>query len=490
MRGGYVLNKSKIEDHKRVKKDLITPWNFYLGDKLELRSWYKERCPEYLWIVGIIKKYGRKQGLLICYRIIEYIVNNSIQLDSLALSNIIKLKNFKLYHFINSLIDKEIFDSFCIVSNNNKLFRENFYLLKNTNNYRIKRIKEYMSMAQNGNSEIATDVKFVIVWYLAHKGTLKFITGMKIVDALAEYYYLDHSDEKMKLYRSLIRSTEANSSMIYQDKEYVEYFWNTVGSISKCDLSYIDYQEVNTMDMKEYLNILKKEITLLVNEHSNEYTNNKFSVITSTFVYCLKLINEIVENDLYFGISARLIIRTIMDCYVNIKHLIMMENENKKVWDEFIEYGLGKYKLINLKARTNNNEQFTHVTFPVIEAFVNDEKDEEFLNIELGNFKKSDMRAKFEKVGEKELYDFIYDYDVQFSHGHWGAIRESATTICSNPLHENHFLADTDFVTKCSSIKSDLIRIMNRFVCLINENYSEFDIKELKKYGLQDKENK
>ena len=479
------MNKSKISDHKRVKKELITPWNYLMGDKLELRSWYKERCPEYLWLVGIVDKYGRKEGLKLCYRIIEYIVNNSLKLDSLALSNIIKLNNPNLYDFINQLIGKEILDSFCIVSNDNKLFREKFYLLKNTNQNRINKIKEYMRLAQDGHSEIATDVRFLIVWFLAHKGTLKILKGMETADALTEYYHLEHTDEKMRLYGSLIRSTEVNSSMIYQDKEYIEYFWNIVGSISKCELSYINYQEVNTMDIKEYLNILKKEITLLVNEHSNEYTNSKFSVITSTFVYCLKLIDEIVENDLYFGISSRLIIRTIMDCYVNIKYLLLMEQENEKIWDEFIEYGLGKYKLINLKSRSNNYKEYTHVTFPVIEAFVNDEKDEEFLNVDLGNFKKSDMRVKFEKVGEKELYDYIYDYDIQFSHGHWGAIRESATTICSNPLHENHFLADTDFVTKCSSVKGDLIKIMNKFARLINEIYNEFNIKELEKYGLQ-----
>ena len=211
---GNDMDKSRIKNHRMVKKELVTPWNYFLGDKLELKSWYKERCPEYLWLVGIINKYGRKEGLLICSHIIEYIINNSLKLDSLALSNIIKLNDSKLYDFINGLVDKEILDSFCIVSNNNKLFREKFYLLKNTNNYRILKIKDYMKLARDGHSEIAADVRYIIIWFLTYKGTLKFMEGMKIVDALTEYYYLNHSDEKMKLYRSLIRSTEVNSSMI------------------------------------------------------------------------------------------------------------------------------------------------------------------------------------------------------------------------------------------------------------------------------------
>lgn len=478
------MENSKIKDHKQVKKQLITPWNYLLGDKLSLNSWYKERSPEYLWIAAIIDHYGRKKGLLICNYIINYILDNSLELESLGLSCLLKLNDEKLYDYILSLVDCELLDPLCIVCRDNELFRKKFYVLKNTNSKRITILKKYVELVMNGYSELSTDIRFIIVYYLSAKGKLYFLEGMEAVDALKEYYYLEHSDERMKLYRSSIRSLEGNTFMMYKDLDYINYFWYTIGSVSDCDISYIDYKEVSDLNMKDYLDILKKQISLLVYNHSEEYNNTKLSVISSTYVYCLKLLNEIDKKDMYLNISSRIILRTIIDCYINIKYILTLENENKNIWNEFIEDGLGKYKLINMKARECLNDEKSHITYPVLDALANEIKDEEFLNINLGFFKGTQIRERFDKVGEKDLYNILYDYDVQFSHGHWGAIRESATTICSNPLHENHFLADVEFDTKCASTKNDLIKVMNKFSKVINQNYPEFELKELKKYGL------
>ena len=57
------MRNSTLKEHKQVKTQLLTPWNAILGDKSSLRSWYKERVPEYLWLGCIVNKYGRKEGL-------------------------------------------------------------------------------------------------------------------------------------------------------------------------------------------------------------------------------------------------------------------------------------------------------------------------------------------------------------------------------------------------------------------------------------------
>lgn len=64
-----------------------------------------------------------------------------------------------------------------------------------------------------------------------------------------------------------------------------------------------------------------------------------------------------------------------------------------------------------------------------------------------------------------------------------GAIRESATVSCSNPLHKNHFHSDINFEVDCSSIKSDMLKISNKFNELLNSQYEDFRIEELRKYG-------
>ena len=50
------MRNSTLKEHKQVKKQLLTPWNAILGDKSSLRSWYKDRVPEYLWLGCIVNK--------------------------------------------------------------------------------------------------------------------------------------------------------------------------------------------------------------------------------------------------------------------------------------------------------------------------------------------------------------------------------------------------------------------------------------------------
>lgn len=477
------MRNSTLKEHKQVKKQLLTPWNSLLGDKSSLRSWYKERVPEYLWLGCIVNKYGRKDGLKKIYYIIEYVINKKLEINDLRFSSLLKLSNGGLYDYICSIIDKDLMDIFCCVCENNELYRNKFYNFKYTNNYRINQLKENIKGLMNHQSELSTDIRFVIVYFLSAQGKLHFMEGMETLDALKEYYYLDHSDEKMKLYRPLIRSTEITIEQIYEQRSYPSYFWNIVGKVSDCDYFYIDYKERFSVNMKGYIQEAKKQLSLLVLDRSKEFDDTKFTVLTSIFNYFLKVMNEIDEGNLYFKISGRILMRTLMDCYVIAKFLVVEEKNNPKIYLDYIEDGLGHYKLINVKARDSKIEEYGHMLPIVLESLSNEPKSEEYLDVNLGYFNKKSVIERFKAIDEKELYDLLYDYDVQFSHGHWGAIRESATVSCSNPLHKGHFHSDINFEVECSSIKEDMLKISNKFVELINSQYEDFKIEELEKYG-------
>lgn len=477
------MRNSTLKEHKQVKKQLLTPWNAILGDKSSLRSWYKDRVPEYLWLGCIVNKYGRREGLKKIYYIIEYIINNKIEMNDLRFSSLLELNDSGLYDYICLIIDKDLMDIFSCVCENNELYRKKFYNFKYTNNYRINQLKENIKGLMNHQSELSTDLRFVIVYFLSAHGKLHFMEGMETLDALKEYYYLDHSDEKMKLYRSLIRSTEITTEQIYERRSYPLYFWDIVGKVSDCDYFYIDYKERCSVNMEEYIQEAKKQLSLLVLEHSKEFDDTKFTVLTSIFNYFLKVMNEIDEGNLYFKISGRILMRTLMDCYAIAKFLVVEEKDNPNIYLDYIEDGLGHYKLINIKARDSKIEEYGHMLPIVLESLSNEPKSEEYLDVNLGYFNKKSIIERFKEIGEKELYDLLYDYDVQFSHGHWGAIRESATVSCSNPLHKGHFHSDINFEVECSSIKEDMLKISNKFVKLINSQYEDFKIEELEKYG-------
>lgn len=477
------MRNSTLKEHKLRKKQLLTPWNAIMGDKFTLRSWYKERVPEYLWLGCIVNKYGRKDGLKRIYYIIEYILNNKLEINDLRFSSLLELSDSNLYDYIGTVVDKNLMDNFCIVCNNNELYRKKFYNFKKTNNYRIKQLKENIKELIDDHSETSTDIRFVIVYYLSAQRKLRFMDGMETLDAIKEYYYLDHTDEKMRLYRSLIRSTEITAEQIFEPRNYSLYFWDILGKVSDCDYFYLDYKERCKVNMKEYIQEAKKQLSLLVLEHSKDFDDTKFNVLTSIYNYFLKIMNEIEEGNLYFKISGRILMRTLMDCYVIAKFLVVEEKDNPNIYVDYVEDGLGHYKLINVKARDNKIEEYGHMLPIVLEALSNEPKSEEYLDVNLGYFNKKSVIDRFKKIDEKELYDLLYDYDVQFSHGHWGAIRESATVPCSNPLHKNHFHSDINFEVDCSSIKSDMLKISNKFNELLNSQYEDFKIEELRKYG-------
>lgn len=124
-------------------------------------------------------------------------------------------------------------------------------------------------------------------------------------------------------------------------------------------------------------------------------------------------------------------------------------------------YGISKYKLVLLKARESDNiNETSHFAQPVIDALVNEIRWEEFIDVDLNYFDKQGIRDKSIDVGEKELYDLFYDYDSSFSHGMWGAVRESSMLHCNSADHQFHAVPDIYDNQNLPDVKSDSYKIM------------------------------
>jgi hypothetical protein len=124
-----------------------------------------------------------------------------------------------------------------------------------------------------------------------------------------------------------------------------------------------------------------------------------------------------------------------------------------------------------LKAREKTREEYFHFVEPIIDTYVNEKVWEEFVDIDLKYFDKQNVRAKSDEVGEKGLYDIMYDYDSGFVHGLWGAVRESSMLVCNNPTHEFHNIPDIHNEQKLPSVINDAENIVLRIIHLLNENY-------------------
>jgi hypothetical protein len=460
---------SKLKDHyyDKKKRVLITPFNQAMGESLVLSSWAKERMPEYLWLGLILHKYGRKIGIEKAGNILLEISNNIESLEYPKISSILNLSTIeqrKTLKIIGKYIDKEVLAplNFLITDYQDSVFNDFFYDYQLNIREKINIITKAIETYSPHQSNEATDLRFLSVCIILFKKKVflsKDVTG--IISALTEYPYMDHENEKMKMYRSMIRAFEGGLRFNEIQSDFPSKFWRDIGMLTSCEPMKINFKKRNN-DYKQIITDFRKALEYVLCKYKEKSLGEeKFQVLTSSFNYVLKLYEEIIIKNLGNSILGRHALRTMIEVYIMIKYLIKNESQNPKIWGEYKKYGVSKYKLVLTKSREGDFlDETSHIVPPIVEIIVNEIMSEEYIDIDLKYFDDIKIREKFIEVGEKDLYDYFYDYDSNFSHGLWGAIRESSTVFCNNVNHQNHSIPDININQKLSDARPDAERVL------------------------------
>lgn len=460
-------NVSGISDHKIRKGALVTPLNAASGDVLRLSSWAKERMPEYLWLGLILLRYGREKGLEKAGNILREISKNIESLSQPRMSKIFNLSNDEqktVYEIIRKHVEKDVLASLTLLypSRFYPIFNEYFFVSHLMVEDRINTISNAIKLFSPHQSDEATDLRFLVLALMIFKGKIQFAKGMgPDVIALQEYPYTDHEDEKMRLYRPIVRSMEGGMNFGEDNTDFSSKFWRDFGMITSCNPVRIEFPE-NSKDYKEFTADCRKVLEyVFYSNKEKSLAEDKFDVIIGSINYALKIFTEINDKNLGNSILGRHGIRTIIEVYIMLKYLLKREAEKPKIWEEYKLYGVSKYKLVLLKARESTSiDKTSHFALPVIDVLVNEIRWEEFIDVDLNYFDKQGIRDKSIDVGEKELYDLFYDYDSSFAHGLWGAIRESSMLHCNNADHQFHAVPDIYDNQNLPDVKSDSYKIM------------------------------
>ncbi|UKI56699.1 MAG: hypothetical protein L6V90_06165 [Treponema succinifaciens] len=112
----------------------------------------------------------------------------------------------------------------------------------------------------------------------------------------------------------------------------------------------------------------------------------------------------------------------------------------------------------------NERREKSHISYEYLDFLLNEYKMEEFTDIDLRYFDNSRIDKKAEDVDEKEIVSLYYNYDSQYEHGLWGAIRESSMLKCDNSTHQYHLIPDIEDEQKLKSIYSDCIFVMKKMI--------------------------
>ena len=282
-----------------------------------------------------------------------------------------------------------------------------------------------------------------------------------MIDTLSEYSEYNHSDEIMKLYRPNIRALCLDLSSMDCNIEFSHEIWKVLGEISKCNALVILWDEDKKMD---FYDICKQTMEYFSANNEDKKMDSKYAVIMGVTCYIYKIYQEIIEKDLQNTISGRILFRTMLETYINLKYMMLKEEKKPAIYDMFKAYGIGKYKLVMGKLREGKYSvtEDSQINEQIMELMVNEEMNEAFVDMSLGYFDRLSIRKKFEECGENRLYEIYYEYDNNFTHGFWGAIRESSMLICDNSAHMYHSIPDYDTEQKLRSVLSDCEMVMKR----------------------------
>lgn len=188
--------------------------------------------------------------------------------------------------------------------------------------------------------------------------------------------------------------------------------------------------------------------------------------------YSYKRLLELVEHELQHSISGRTIVRSAVENYMMTKYLLKNENNHKNIWEEYQYYGIGNYKMIFERYREESpNIEKSHVKFNYLDLLTSEYVNKEFIDMDTRYFGNGNIRNKFKEVEEDFLYKYLYEYDSQFEHGLWGAIRESSVLKCTTSGHQFHGVPDIDNIQKMPDVGNDMISVMKKHIEIIGEAY-------------------
>lgn len=467
------MKHSKIKEHENTGKELIPPFlKGEMGSIIQLHSWSRERVPEYIWL-GLLRNScaTKKEYFDKFYNLKEYILNKYEEpLDKF--SNILKMDKSnkkELFEIIAGIFGQNVLDSLIVVSYFDDDIREIFYNKDNSNDERILKLQEIVTKMYERYNEFAMDVRYSVIILKLNK--VRFLSNLMdsiMVEAIKKYPYLEYNSPEMELYSTSLSSFEGMDFSLNNNYEYSKYFYEEMYLMTDCNPMILSFEEnIDYEKLKEKMLELKK---LLIK--SNEITyDDKRDVIIGNITYVYKMINEIISNNLGNSIISRFVLRTISEIYVNIKFLSLRSKIEPKIWESFKDYGNGKYKLIYKKIEEgiSTAENCSHFNSDILKLLSNENKSEEFLKVSFKNFADKKVRQKFIDVGEKDLYDTYYDYDTCFSHGYWGAIRESSLLFCDNAAHNYHSVPDIECQQKLICCYSDLCFLLDKIIKIMNE---------------------
>ena len=419
---------------------MVTPFMQVVGDKLEVTSWMGDRLPEMLWAALIFASTERSQAFREFERILNFVAEHhrKEELKSLTISNFADLDmelrkeviqvitaNPKTSRALSTML---VFDGLPA-----KADWEAHLSIHETN---LDLLMTAVGNTLSQQSPGATDCRWVWVTGVAAAGQMSVHPSLTdYVERMEKYPYLEPGAPE----GASVRASEGGlAPRMFPKSEWPEIFWKEAWENSPClQLAPPSLDEdVQSSTTRQGINDLIEKLKEHWNQtHSTTAVDAQHDAIFGITFYALRILTEMMAFGISNGILSRLGLRTLLELRINLKHLIGANDT--ELWRKWRQYGAGQAKLSSLKLE-DLEEPPRYFDIETIESIASEDISEELLNIDIGNWANRDLRKLSDGAHLKDTYDQYYPWTSAYSHGAWGAIRESSFQMCGNPLHRMH----------------------------------------------------
>ena len=407
---------------------------------LEFASWMNDRLPEMLWATLIISSVDREFGLAHFRRIISFVGEHQQkeQLHDLSLTGIADLEDTLRTELVRLIVGppevSEVLASllFFDALPGRECWKRQLPQVEPD----LDRLMIAVGAALPHQSQEATDCRWLRLM-LKFAGGKMFLPPDKAHLADELFNYPNKFDQHKV--RPTVRAMEgALSSLEKLESAWPAAFWNESKVKTDCiKAPQRDSQpSVDGTVTRQSIAALRSDLE----EHwrqtySTTAIDPKHDAVFGMAFYCLRILEEMMGIGIWNSVLGRLGLRTILEIRINLKFLLVEDDPD--LWKKWREYGAGQAKLNALKFDESIDPP-KYIDVESIEQIASEDKQVEFLNVNLANWSGSDLRKTSEGVNLKDTYDQFYSWTSGYSHGMWGAIRESCYQICVNPLHRLH----------------------------------------------------
>ncbi|MBP8976601.1 MAG: hypothetical protein KBG83_07785 [Bacteroidetes bacterium] len=469
-------NHTSLEKHTRAGSKLMPP--LAQLPNMNPSSWRDNRLPEMIWAGLLFSTLPRNNVFKKMKELVTYLSkyrDSENPIFNISLSGIAQMpldKQEEIIHLISTpdefakaLSPLLLFDSLPIKDKWEK------YLSLHTPEW--KPLMVSVAKLLDHQSQESTDCRWVRVVCMIAAGQLSFPKEMEeVVKGIV--YYPDYGD--LRVVRPTIRSTEGGlAQLLDQESSWSNEFWAECLEKTGCFPLLRSNQETfnSVTTIEKIKSVYSDSIDICNKTRITTAVDSKHETIFGMIFYSLRLLMELMRTNASQSISAQLVLRSLVECYITLTYLIKKGDDT--LWKSYRVFGSGQAKLSYLKLELNS-ETTNYVNVETLQELANEDIWEEFLPIELGHWTNSNLRKLSEEAGIKEIYDQYYPWTSSYLHGHWGSIRDTVYETCGNPLHRLHRIPSTQ-LQSLPDVLPDACRIVDLILGIASSCYPEIQLR-------------